>query len=130
MVIYLTQDIRIESTKRNQWYILTHKYQLTYLYFKQQYVLHTKSRSYLPTPGSQVLQCPGSPLQRVRVGTLRQEGEVGLYYRRMPQHLNPLGGLSSIWQWSHTIPLQKQRVRHEKRQSQIWKHLKRVFTLT
>lgn len=68
----------------------------------------TDRRAYLPTPSSQVLQCPGGPLQRVRVWALRQEGEVRLYYRRMPQHLNAFGGLSSIWQWSHTIPLQKQ----------------------
>lgn len=109
----------IKTTRQNHQWILTHNYQLIYLYFKQ-YLLHISStvryihkvnghRAYLPTPSSQVLQCPGGPLQRVWVWALRQEGEVGLYYRRMPQHLNPFWGLSSIWQRSHTIPLQKQR---------------------
>lgn len=111
MVIYFKQFI----TNDECW----HKYQFIYLYFQQQYVLHTEPRAYLPAPSSQVLQRPGGPLQRVRVGTLRQEGEVGLYYRRMPQHLNTLGWICSIWQRSHTIPLQKQKVWHEKQQSQI-----------
>ncbi len=83
-------------------------------------------RAYLPTPSSQVLQCPGGPLQRVRVWAFRQEGKVGLYYRRMPQHLNPFGGLSSIWQRSHTIPLQKQRCDMKKQVSQTGKHPKSI----
>lgn len=61
--------------------------------------------SYLPTPSSQVLQCPCCPLQRVWIWALRKKCEVGFDYWRVPQHLDSFGWFCTVWERSYSIPL-------------------------
>lgn len=61
--------------------------------------------SYLPTPSSQVLQCPCCPLQRVWIWALRKKCEVGFDYWRVPQHLDSFGWFCTVWERSYAIPL-------------------------
>lgn len=99
----------MKPARRNQQWMLTHTINISssVRHFYTQGDWLNNNSSYLPAPGCQVLQGPGSPLQCVWVWALRQQGEVGLHYWGVPQHLNPLGGLSSVRQGSHTIPLYK-----------------------
>lgn len=60
---------------------------------------------YLPTACSQVLQSPGRSFQRVGVRALGQQGEVGLDDRRVPQHLDPFGGVRRVREGTHAVPL-------------------------
>ena len=61
--------------------------------------------AYLPAAGGQVLEGSGRTLQRVRVGALGQQGEVGLDDGRVPQHLHALGRVRGVGEWSHAVPL-------------------------
>lgn len=77
---------------------------------RSQFIVEVK-QYYLPTACSQVLQSSCCSLQGVGIGALRQQGEVGLDYCWVPQHLNPFGWIHSVWEGPHAVPLWRKRDR-------------------